>query len=536
MTSSKEEPGEALASTLEAPEESFLSETGRRPVTNPADAVTERAPITGTHALQRDSMLGHAYRVIERIGSGGMGAVYLVEHMELGRRFAAKVVASHYASDADAVRRLRQEARTASAIDHENIVDVTDLGQADDGSIFVIMEFLQGEDLRGRLDRAWRESRSTGGSPWLPDEEVRTIVRQVLSALSAAHRAGVVHRDLKPENIFLSRRGDRTVVKLVDFGISKIRKANEEMKITQTGQILGTPLYMAPEQSRSSVDIDGRADLYSLGCIIHELMTGRVPFIAENVYEAVVLHATQPPKPPSGLRPDLPPSLEALVLRTLTKNPDDRFGSADEMLKAWEAAWEQRDEPRASLAGGAGAASASTSSLGPSDTASRSVRRWAPAVLALGLVVAVAGGVAVMGERGADEVPDEAPTGMDPAPAAAAALDETEAAVDDLPTVDTAPEPIEPEQPALPESVRRRLETSPPGASVVIDGREVAQTPHEIELQNGEPVEVRLVRQGYVPASVTVGPDSPDPVRVGLTRRAGRPPPGRAADPSLAPW
>jgi hypothetical protein len=250
----------------------------------------------------------------------------------------------------------------------------------------------------------------------------------------------------------------------------------------------------------------------------------------------VVLHATQPPKPPSELRPDLPPSLEAFILQTLTKDPDDRFGSAEEMLKAWEAAWEQRDEPRASLEGGAGAPSASTSSLDPSDTASRSVRRWAPAVLALGLVVAVAGGVAVLGGRGADEVPDEAPTGMDPAPTLAAALDETEVAVDELPTVDTAPEPIEPEQPPLPEAVRRRLETSPPGASVVIGGREVGRTPHEIELQDGESVEVRLLRQGYVPASLTVSPDSTDPVQVELTRRAVRPAPARSADPSLAPW
>ncbi|MCA9857803.1 MAG: serine/threonine protein kinase, partial [Dehalococcoidia bacterium] len=253
----------------------------------------ERGAPTVPLELRKGAVLGGAYRVLRRLGQGGMGTVYLVEHTELGRRFAAKVVSR--ALSESAAQRLLNEAKVTSGIDHENIVDVVNLGRQPDGAIFVIMELLEGEDLGRRLDRQLEEE---DGDPWLPDEELQAYVPQMLDGLAAAHAAGVIHRDLKPDNVFLARRDDgRVILKLLDFGIAKNVEPDGDQRLTRTGQIIGTPLYMAPEQARNMSDADVRADIYSVGVILYEMITGAPPFEADTLFDLILQHATEPPVP-----------------------------------------------------------------------------------------------------------------------------------------------------------------------------------------------------------------------------------------------
>lgn len=293
-----------------------------------------------TGGLAPGALLEGNYRVIELLGKGAMGAVYLVEHVALGKRFAAKVVADSARMDAAAMHRLRNEARMASAIDHEHIVGVSHLGTTEDGLLFVVMELLRGEDLRARSVRQRQRAARGEGDPWLSNDEVRAIASPVLSALEAAHGAGVVHRDLKPENIFLHERHGKIVPKIVDFGIGKLRSPEAgDLRLTATGQIVGTPLYMAPEQTRSTTLVDHRADVYAMGVLLFELLTGRLPFEAGHIYEIVLKHATETPPDPRSLRPDLPDAVAEVVLRCLEKSQSARYQSAAELLEAWESAW-----------------------------------------------------------------------------------------------------------------------------------------------------------------------------------------------------
>ena len=281
--------------------------------------------------LAPGAMLDGVYRVEKLIGRGAMGAVYLVEHLGLGRRFAAKVVAIEHASTPDLVHRLRNEARIASQVQHENIVDVTHLGQTADGALFIVMELLEGCDLRD-----WMYDRRDAPIPF---DDVRRVAADVMAGLAAAHDAGIVHRDLKPDNVFLVERQGRTRAKLVDFGISKSRHSHEDLNLTRTGQIMGTPLYMAPEQTRSTSDVDARADQYALGVMLYELLAGRLPFVAGNLWDVIVKHATAAPDPLLAARPDTPLAVEAVVLRCLAKQPGDRFESVHAVRAAWDAAW-----------------------------------------------------------------------------------------------------------------------------------------------------------------------------------------------------
>lgn len=346
-----------------------------RPVLDAGVAETLRAsPGIGGAWLAPGALLEGTYRVIELLGKGAMGAVYLVEHVALGKRFAAKVVAGTASLDAAAVQRLRNEARMASAIDHEHIVGVSHLGTTEDGHVFVVMELLRGEDLRARSVRQ-RERASEGqGERWLSDDEVRAVASPVISALEAAHGAGVVHRDLKPENIFLHERGGKIIPKIVDFGIGKLRSPDAgDLRLTATGQIVGTPLYMAPEQTRSTTLVDQRADIYAMGVMLFELLTGRLPFEASHIYEIVVKHATEPPPDPRSLRPGLPDAVADVLLRCLEKDPAARYQSAAELLEAWELAWREHGPvptlPALGLARPSGGSLPPTRSSGASSTA-----------------------------------------------------------------------------------------------------------------------------------------------------------------------
>jgi serine/threonine protein kinase len=271
-------------------------------------------PLIGT-------VLADRYEIIRRIGEGGMGAVYEGRHVVLRRQVAVKVLLEKFLEKTDLVARLLQEARLASAIGHENIVDVTDFGTTSDGRAFVVMEFLEGEALAALVMR---------DAP-LAVERCLRIVRQVVSALGAAHGKGIVHRDVKPENVFLLRRGEQDVVKVVDFGVSKAVRSREDgaelLRLTRTGMVLGTPLYMSPEQARGGEDVDVRADIWAVGVMMYECLTGEVPFRANNYLGVISQVLTQEIQPPSRLRPELgiPPAVEAVVMRAMAKDREDRY-------------------------------------------------------------------------------------------------------------------------------------------------------------------------------------------------------------------
>jgi tRNA A-37 threonylcarbamoyl transferase component Bud32 len=304
-----------------------------------APTVPERADVGAAAAAvapqaeqQFDSLIGIVlagrYEVLRRIGEGGMGAVYEAKHALIGKRVAVKVLLEKFHAKRDFVARLLQEARLASSIGHENIVDVTDFGTTDDGRSFVVMEFLDGESL-AELER--REAP-------LPIERSLRIARQAASALEAAHAKGIFHRDVKPENLYLIRRGDADFVKVVDFGISKAVKPGgdegaEAYRLTHTGLLLGTPLYMSPEQARGDEDLDHRADIWALGVLLYECLTGEVPFRANNYLQIISQVLTAEPAPPSRLRPELgiPDAVDAVVMRAMEKDRERRYQTMAEL-------------------------------------------------------------------------------------------------------------------------------------------------------------------------------------------------------------
>jgi len=279
------------------------------------------------------AVLADRYQIVRRIGEGGMGAVYEAKHTVIGKRVAVKVLLEKFLAKSDFVARLLQEARLASSIGHEHIVDVTDFGTTTDGRSFVVMEFLDGESL---AELAMREAP-------LPIERSVGIARQVASALGAAHAKGIFHRDVKPENIYLVRRGDADFVKVVDFGISKAVKpggdeGGEGYRLTHTGLLLGTPLYMSPEQARGEEDLDHRVDIWALGVLLYECLTGEVPFRANNYLGIISQVLTHEPTPPSKLRPELGISgaVEAVVMRAMAKDRTRRYATMAELERDLE--------------------------------------------------------------------------------------------------------------------------------------------------------------------------------------------------------
>jgi tRNA A-37 threonylcarbamoyl transferase component Bud32 len=267
-----------------------------------------------------------AYRVLEQIGSGGMGTVWLAEHVALGRRAAVKVLRAEYSAKPEIVHRFFNEARAASAITDPGIVQVFDFGEHVDGSAYLVMELLEGEPLDTRLERAGRLA--------IPD--ALRVMRQVANTLGAAHARGIVHRDLKPENIFLVR--DAEVVggeraKILDFGIAKLTGDAAGVK-TSTQAIMGTPIYMSPEQCRGAGQVDQRSDVYSLGCVLYTLVVGRPPFEAEGVGEIIAMHLREPTPVPSSRATGIPVEVDRIVTRCMEKDPAQRFTSAAELALA----------------------------------------------------------------------------------------------------------------------------------------------------------------------------------------------------------
>ncbi len=467
----------------------------------------ERSPGNEQTARFVGRVLAGRYRVVRCIGVGGFGAVFEAEDTKIHKQVAVKVLGRDLISDHAMVSRFRQEAEAASKVGHENIVSVTDFDCTEDGFYFLVMEYLRGNDL-GTLIRA--------GEP-VSLSRILGIMIQVCRALHAAHELGIVHRDLKPGNIFLNSRGPTADhVKLLDFGISKFMEADDDSsRLTRTGQIIGTPLYMSPEQALGLEQVDHRVDIYSLGVIMYEILTGQPPFTAVNYLGIIAQHASDPPTPPSRVRPDLliPPEVERIILKAMAKRPEDRYADMHEMEEelisalavidpALAVTYSPQRTPPTLLTTDTGLSRRRMSSSGP-----RPIWGYVASAVAVGLAITL---YSVW-------------SGHEP-PATLPAADAAPAPQPDLATAarggpDAAPAP----QPDLQAEARVsvRLESTPPGAEILDEqGQLLGHTPHTLTLRRGSaPVQLTLRRAGYRPARVSVLPEQ-DRVESLILRRA----------------
>ena len=282
------------------------------------------SPTSTTEEIRGGVVLAERYRVERKLGRGGMGTVYLAEHLTVGRKVALKVLTHEWSRHEVVARRFREEARAASAAGHPNIVEVFDAGTLDDGRLYLVMEYLTGRSLYDELVEVGPMS----------VERVCRIIREVARAVEAAHEVGIIHRDLKPDNVMLVRRGDEEVVKVLDFGISAsaVRSA-EEQRLTQPGHCLGTPEYMAPEQARGH-DPAPTFDVYALGVLMYEALCGQAPFESDNMVEVLTRKATEAAPPLLHHRPDAPPALAKLVHRCIEIDPLRRPQTMSAVLQA----------------------------------------------------------------------------------------------------------------------------------------------------------------------------------------------------------
>jgi eukaryotic-like serine/threonine-protein kinase len=466
-----------------------------------------------------------SYKIVEKLGEGGMGEVYRAVHPLLGRPAAVKVLLPEMSRDETALNRFFQEARSTALIGHPGIIDIFDYGHSEDGHAYLVMELLHGETLTERLKRENRVS---------PQQAVQ-MARQIAAAVGAAHTAGVVHRDLKPDNLFLlpdrdSPSGVR--LKVLDFGIAKLADRARPSHVTQAGIALGSPRYMSPEQCRNAAGVDGRADIYSLGCILHEMLSGTLPFEKASFAELMAAHLSEPPMPLRVLVPSLPGTLEQIVLRALAKDPKDRFQTMEDMAQALEAVGPNlRDSVPAvtpiagvaALTGSAPGAKKETTTLGHAasqmDAQAEGGRR-----LGLPIGIGVFVGVAafamflVARETGTPSTPVaevvEGPVpGVElPVPAA-------------QPPAAPAVAPPAADPPVAPAMVQLRVDSEPAGAEVyrAVDGVRVGKTPvvHETSPVRGEMV--FLVRlSGYEKAQVTLRADQDGSAKVKLKKEKSR--------------
>jgi len=361
-------------------------------------------------SLTPGDIIDSKYRIIRLIGEGGMGAVYEGENVRIHRRVAIKVLHSGVAENQDAVQRFEREAQAAGRIGSEHIVEVLDLGNLPDGDRYMVMEFMDGDSLSERI-------RSRGR---LSPADLYPIAHAMLEGLKAAHGAGIIHRDLKPDNVFLlkTRARQPDFVKLLDFGISKFSQLSGEsgFSMTRTGSVMGTPYYMSPEQAKGAKGMDHRADLYAVGVILYEAVTGQVPFNADTFNELLFKIVLEEPPPIQQLVPDIDPAFAAIVNKAMAREPVHRFQSSEEFqaaLTSWAQTGAAPDLhagavlPRARQASSAGSGAHAPLGTGTpgtwSSTGSYSgaagqapPKSKAPLVAALGIVavLAIAGGVA----------------------------------------------------------------------------------------------------------------------------------------------
>jgi eukaryotic-like serine/threonine-protein kinase len=467
--------------------------------------------------VPEDFLVGQSfdkYRVVRRIGEGGMGLVYEAVHTVIEKRVAMKVLRDDFSKKPEVVERFQLEAKSASRIGHENIVDISDFGRTPSGASYFVMEFLEGEDLASRLEREGTLE---------PEALVRILV-QCCAALGAAHEKGIVHRDMKPENIYLTKRaGNDAFVKIVDFGIAKMSEIETEgepgRKLTKTGMIFGTPEYMSPEQAAGK-SLDHRVDIYALGVILFECLAGRVPFVGDSFMGILTQHMFDEFPSMIDVNPNVacPPALEAVMTRAVMKDPAQRYQTMAEMA----------DDLVSALGGSVGRATFDNFERARVDgTGAVRVEKAAPssppAKGRLGLWIALAGVVAA----GLAGVAYVKMSGTETALELEAPVEQTAAALVAAPEPPAVePEPLE-QAPADPEEepvdpapalVAVRVETVPSGAEVKIVGTEAScrPTPCELETTDGEEITVSAVR-GRAVGSAVVTPEGRTTVQILLT-------------------
>ena len=477
------------------------------------------------------SVLSERYRILRQIGEGGMGLVYEAEHVTIEKRVALKVLRDDFSSRSEVVERFKQEAKSASRIGNEHIVDISDFGVTPSGASYFVMELLEGEDLANVLSRDGQLSVARAAD----------ILRQCCKALGAAHAKGIVHRDMKPENIFLTTRGATSdFVKIVDFGIAKMSDIETPgapgRKLTKTGMIFGTPEYMSPEQAAGKATLDHRVDVYALAVIFFEMITGRVPFVGDTFMGILTQHMFEDPPRIEEVNPHVavPEPVVSFLYRGLAKEPDERYQTCQEMALALDAARQGRGVGTHPGFAVAVAPSART----PRPLAPASMTDMAPVSpprsrlgVALGagavILAAALGGGAVwyFGNQGAAH---EGGTGGIVAtplrPSAPDAGAEAAAAAEpDAGSVQAEPAP---EPDAGPPRVSVTVATSPQGARVFVVGRgEVCEaTPCAFHTTPGEPITVRA-RRGRSEAESELTPTANTMMQLELRpARGGRTP------------
>ena len=476
-------------------------------------------------ALSSGTLVAHKYRVERLLGQGGMGAVYLAENIDIGRQVAIKLLLPELVNNEQVITRFRLEARAAAAIGHPGIIDVLDLGRAEDGAAFIVMEFLRGESLRDRMNRGDRLSAG----------EAIAIGDEILAALEAAHQQGVIHRDLKPDNIFLVSQ-PAAMVKILDFGVSKLMTGDVEL--TGTGTILGTPLYMPPEQARGTREVGPSADLYSFGAVLYHALAGEPPFQGANYAEVLSKLLTEPARPIDELRPDLPAELSSLIVSLLAKQPDARPPSAQE-ARRWLAraevsdiGWAPREasppemadqtlDSESAQAGGIAFAQtadpvpartyAESSVEGAYETKARAPRSRA-ALFVVAAFVVVAAIVVVVGQWSASENSALHTASMVDATASQSKRETPVQVVAETPA-----------SPSRPRSIR--LTALPTTARWTKDGQALPACTHtcELTISSGRHQVVTAHAPGYESESVSIGPDhTGDSVAVSLSPRVLR--------------
>ena len=391
-------------------------------------------PVLQLEELTIGMVVGERYRIESELGRGGMGTVYLAEHVTVGRKVAVKVLTREWSGHQTVARRFREEARAASAVGHPNIVEVFDAGTLSDGRLYLVMEHLQGRTLYDELC-------ATGP---LPIDRAVTIVREIARGIMAAHAVGIIHRDLKPDNVMLVPRGGETAIKLLDFGIAASADRGADDRLTQPGHTLGTPEYMAPEQAKGR-DPTQSVDIYALGAMLFEMLVGEPPFVGENYVEVLTRKMTEPAPRLETLRADLPPALVALCQACLEIDPARRPASVAALLAALDGADSTAlvpiDVPAQTRVDGLVVLRAPRRAAAP-----RSGRPWflgASALLGLAVVILVGLGVWRLGASADEPIAVSDPRAVDPEVVAASVeppIADAESRLD--PVVPGGPEPI----------------------------------------------------------------------------------------------
>ncbi|MFM2419020.1 MAG: hypothetical protein RL385_3743 [Pseudomonadota bacterium] len=458
-----------------------------------------------------DPLLGRVidsrYRVERIIGEGGMGIVYGATHIALNKAVAIKVLRGEMARDADAVQRFAQEAQAASSIGHENIVDIADFGRLPDGNAYFVMELLGGRPLSDLI--------KLGGA--LPTADALSVLRQVASALGAAHQRGIVHRDLKPDNIHILRRGEiESFAKVLDFGIAKV---GSNSKLTRTGTVFGTPHYMSPEQAAGQ-SVDARTDTYALGVIMYEMFTGKVPFDADTYMGVLTKHMFEKPAPMESSQAGRPlGALERITLRCLEKKPELRYQTMFELIADLDlAAGGGRPAtltsvlPSAALADALEPRSKSEMELpAPVSLADARAprRRWVLLGTAALASAGIAGFFALRGpdvQAPAVELPQKAPGSIVASSAA------------DSPPASSSASTAQPPKAALPPPAEVALTSTPSGVTITADGAIIGTTPASLARPVEGSVLLELRADGYQRETVRLDARSPLALAVALRK------------------